>query len=73
MAVQRRTVGSVVEIPVDDYVVHAQILAETEIVVFDTKGLSEVSVGSILSREPAAARYFDSGKSVGVPLEWIFS
>jgi hypothetical protein len=50
MAVQRRTVGSVIEIPVDDFVVHAQILPETDIVVFDSKTLDNPSVKAILTR-----------------------
>jgi len=47
MAVQQRTVGAFIGIPVDDYVVHAQILADTDIVVFDTKGLNGPSVDAV--------------------------
>ncbi len=48
---QRRTIGSIVEIPVDGYRIHAQILPENDMVFFDTKEIVNLSVGEIVSSE----------------------
>ncbi|MFD2232105.1 Imm26 family immunity protein [Alkalimarinus sediminis] len=45
---QRRTIGSIFKLPVDDYFVHGQILDDTEIVVFDTKGRKIEDPGEIV-------------------------
>ncbi len=44
---QRRTIGSIVKIPVADYHIHAQILLETDMVYFDTKGKNNISLKEI--------------------------
>ncbi len=46
---QRRTVGSIVTVPIDNYCIHAQTLPETDMVFFDTKELEDLSAKSIVS------------------------
>lgn len=63
---QKRTVGSVITIPIDGYCVHAQILDETDIVVFDTrdkniKTASDVVSQSVLFRVSANSDAILSG------------
>ena len=46
---QRRTIGSIVEIPVEQYRIHAQVLPECDMVFFDTKEKSDPSIEDLLS------------------------
>ena len=44
---QKRTIGSILKIPVDNYYIHAQILEEVDMVYFDTKGKENLSLHDI--------------------------
>ena len=46
---QRRTIGSLVKVPVDDFFVYAQILQETDMVFFDSKGKDNLSEMDIIN------------------------
>ncbi|WP_339846676.1 hypothetical protein [uncultured Halopseudomonas sp.] len=46
---QQRTVGAIVVVPIEDYSVHAQILADTEMVFFDTKDRVDLTPPEILT------------------------
>jgi len=48
-AKQRRTVGAVVKIPVDDYFVHAQILPEADMVFYNTKDKGDLAPDEVVS------------------------
>lgn len=45
---QKRTIGSIVKVPVDDYFIYAQILDNTEMVFFDTKNLENENINQIV-------------------------
>ncbi|KZZ47432.1 hypothetical protein A3759_29980, partial [Thalassolituus sp. HI0120] len=46
---QRRTVGAIVEIPIEQYRIHAQILPEFDMAFFDTKDINDPSIEEILA------------------------
>ncbi len=73
---QRRTVGSIVSIPIENYRVHAQILADTDMVFFDTKHLTDESLTEyesfeVLFRLPVNSNAILDGRWVKVGKENI--
>ena len=46
---QRRTIGSIVEIPIEQYRIHAQILPDCDMVFFDTKNVINPNIEEILA------------------------
>lgn len=64
---QKRTVGAVIKVPVDNYSIHAQILEEMDIVFFDTKSQKNITAESavdfpVLFRIPANSDAILNGK-----------
>ncbi|TGM26163.1 Imm26 family immunity protein [Leptospira levettii] len=45
---QRRTVGSIIKVPIDNYYIYGLILHETDIVFFDSKNFENLSVNEIV-------------------------
>jgi len=46
---QQRTIGAIVSVPIENYTIHAQILADTDIVFFDTRNKVDPNLAVILS------------------------
>ncbi|MBC3809744.1 hypothetical protein H8K52_20635 [Undibacterium seohonense] len=51
VARQRRTIGSIVIIPIDDFFIHAQVLPEVDMVFFNTKGKTNLTPDEIVNTQ----------------------
>jgi hypothetical protein len=46
---QQRTIGAIVSVPIENYSVHAQVLADTDMVFFDSRNKADQPLADILS------------------------